>query len=133
VLFSDLREKKHKRGEILNVKIICPHCGTVSQVDAKKLNEADEKPVLLDTPSGFEWKLPAGKITPIVGEPIYVSAIGEHLSRAQYIEKYGIDPEEALEFSRNSKNLAGKSTSANMSGRSDKKKEKRTITIKLPI
>ena len=51
-------------------------------------------------PTGFEWILPAGKISPIVGEPIYISGHGEHLSYEEYLNKYGIDPEIAYNLMR---------------------------------
>ena len=49
---------------------------------------------------GFEWILPAGKITPVIGQPIYVSAMGEHLSHDAYLEMYNIDPEIAYNMMR---------------------------------
>jgi len=53
-------------------------------------------------PQGFEWALPAGKLTPVVGAPIYVSASGDHLSREAYLAWYNIDPEIAY------RNMRGK-------------------------
>jgi formylmethanofuran dehydrogenase subunit C len=53
-----------------------------------------------DLPQGFEWKLPAGKITPVVGDPIYISSIGEQMSRAEYLVKYNVDPEVAYQMMR---------------------------------
>jgi len=73
-------------------KCICQNCGAVNEVTLPEGGE-DKEWLGCILPSGFEWKLPAGKITPVVGDPIYVSASGEHLSWARYIEKYGIDPE----------------------------------------
>jgi hypothetical protein len=55
---------------------------------------------LCELPEHFEWVLPAGKITPVIGDPIYVSGHGEHLSRAEYIAKYNIDPELAYQLMR---------------------------------
>jgi hypothetical protein len=51
-------------------------------------------------PEGFEWILPTGKITPIIGDPIYISAMGEHLSYEAYLAEYGIDPEIAYTLMR---------------------------------
>lgn len=85
-------------------KIICRNCGTVNEVSEEALTEAlndDEDDWLQCTlPEGFEWSLPAGKITPIIGEPIYISAMGEHLSYDQFIEIYNIDPEIAYNLMR---------------------------------
>ena len=53
-----------------------------------------------DLPQGFEWKLPAGKITPVVGDPIYISSIGEQMSREEYLVKYNVDPEIAYQMMR---------------------------------
>jgi hypothetical protein len=74
------------------MQVICPQCGTVSIVDEDALVEGED-PIPCLAPTGFEWKLPTGKITPVVGEAIYISATGEHLSREAYIEKYKLDPE----------------------------------------
>lgn len=80
-------------------KAICPVCGTIVQIDEETINEStDWLPCLL--PTNFEWKLPAGKIQSIIGETVYISADGLHLSRDQYIEKYNIDPELALKNMR---------------------------------
>ena len=51
-------------------------------------------------PTSFEWNLPVGKITPKVGAPIYVSAVGEQLSSSQFIQQYGVDPEVAYQALR---------------------------------
>lgn len=51
-------------------------------------------------PTGFEWNLPVGKITPAIGAPIYVSAVGDHLSASEYLSRYGIDPEAAYQALR---------------------------------
>ena len=53
-----------------------------------------------DLPTAFEWILPAGKIMPIIGDPIYVSANEDHFSRQAYLDKYYIDPEIAYELMR---------------------------------
>ncbi|MDD1760804.1 MAG: hypothetical protein LUQ59_01090 [Methanothrix sp.] len=85
-------------------KFICKNCGAVSEISKEALTEAlkDEEDDWLQCtlPEGFEWSLPAGKITPIVGEPIYISATGEHLSYDQFIETYNIDPEIAYNLMR---------------------------------
>jgi len=74
------------------MRVVCPQCGTVSIVDEDKLVEGDD-PIPCIAPTGFEWTLPAGKLMPVVGEPIYVDAFGHHLSRDAYIERYKLDPE----------------------------------------
>lgn len=80
-------------------KIICKNCGVVNQVSDRSL-EDDEEWLDCLLPEGFEWILPAGKITPIIGDPIYISGLGEHLSYDAYLNKYGIDPEIAYSLMR---------------------------------
>ena len=84
-------------------KFICNNCGAVNTAeitsqDLSDPNDDDWLPCVL--PTGFEWTLPAGKITPVVGDPIYISASGEQLSRDDYILKYNIDPEIAYQLMR---------------------------------
>jgi len=83
------------------VKFICKNCGAVNIV--MDLNVGDEvEGDWLDClePKGFEWKLPAGKITPVVGPAIYISATGEQLSRREYCRRFHLDPEIAYKFMR---------------------------------
>jgi hypothetical protein len=82
------------------LKFICRNCGAVNLVNETTIegNEGDWLDCL--EPKGFEWKLPAGKITPVVGPAIYISATGEQLSRELYIKKYNLDPEIAYRFMR---------------------------------
>jgi hypothetical protein len=97
-------------------KFICRNCGVINEASKDALeNNGDWLQCTL--PQGFEWILPAGKITPIVGDPIYVSGMGEHLSREAYLNKHGIDPEIAYNLMRGnavcrsaSRNFAGQST-----------------------
>jgi hypothetical protein len=80
-------------------KFICRNCGVVNEADDKILSNGDDW-LECDLPTGFEWMLPAGKITPVVGDPIYISGNGEHLSQSEYLEKYKIDPEIAYKLMR---------------------------------
>lgn len=81
-------------------KFICKNCGVVNEVSMEALNDDEDDWLQCTLPEGFEWSLPAGKITPIVGDPIYISAVGEHLSYDQYLEEYNIDPEIAYNLMR---------------------------------
>jgi hypothetical protein len=75
-----------------DTKCICQQCGCVNIVEiTDKENPENWLPCLL--PEGFEWTLPSGKITPVVGEPIYKDAMGANFSRKDYLAKYNIDPE----------------------------------------
>jgi hypothetical protein len=81
-------------------KLICRNCGVVNEVSIEQLQDDSDDWLECALPQGFEWILPAGKITPIMGSPIYISAMGEHLSREAYISKYDIDPEIAYSLMR---------------------------------
>ena len=84
-------------------KFICKNCGAVNeaQITAQDLSDPDNEDWLqCILPTGFEWALPAGKITPVVGDPIYISGNGEQMSRDDYILKYNIDPEIAYQLMR---------------------------------
>ena len=88
-------------------RIICKNCGTVNEVSDKSLAEDDDW-LQCALPEGFEWSLPAGKITPIIGDPIYISAMGENLSYQAFLDEYGVDPEIAYNLMRG--NSRAKST-----------------------
>jgi hypothetical protein len=81
-------------------KIVCKNCGVVNEIPdgATAGDDDDWLPCII--PEGFEWNLPAGKITPIIGAPIYISGFGEQLSYQAYLDKYGIDPEIAYNLMR---------------------------------
>jgi len=81
-------------------KVICKNCGAVNEVSDQALAEDDDDWLPCILPEGFEWTLPAGKITPIIGDPIYISGFGEQLSHQAYLDKYGIDPEIAYQLMR---------------------------------
>jgi hypothetical protein len=80
-------------------KFICKNCGVVNEASKEDLESNDDW-LQCALPQGFEWILPAGKITPIIGDPIYISGMGEHLSRDAYLNKHGIDPEIAYNLMR---------------------------------
>lgn len=80
-------------------RFICRNCGVVNEAGDEILSNSSDW-LDCDLPAGFEWILPAGKITPIVGDPIYISGNGEHLSQSEYLDKYNIDPEIAYKLMR---------------------------------
>ena len=82
-------------------RLICKNCGVVNEVSEEDITD-DNNWLQCALPTGFEWILPAGKITPIVGDPIYISGNGEHLSYDAYLERYLIDPEIAYNLMRGS-------------------------------
>lgn len=84
---------------------VCQECGALNEVDVDPQDLDDkEQDWLCLPPKGFEWVLPSGKISPIIGDPIYVSAFGEYLSRNAYLNKYKLDPEIAYEYMRRKRN-----------------------------
>jgi hypothetical protein len=88
----------------IKINFVCQNCGAINELDIDPQNLGDtEQDWLCLSPEGFEWTLPSGKITPIVGDPIYVSALGEQLSRKVYLERYKLDPEIAYQFMQRKK------------------------------
>ena len=104
-------------------KFICRNCGVVNEAEDAIISESGDW-LECDLPTGFEWTLPAGKITPIVGDPIYISGNGEHLSQSEYLEKYNIDPEIAYKLMR------GKARSQTASQLVSSQNLKKTSTVK---
>ena len=96
-------------------KFICRNCGVENEASKDDM-ESNSDWLQCSLPQGFEWILPAGKITPIIGDPIYISGMGEHLSRDAYLNKHGLDPEIAYNLMRG--NSGYRSASLNFSGQS---------------
>lgn len=92
-------------------KFVCRNCGAVNEASKEAL-ESNRDLLQGTLPQGFEWILPAGKITLNIGDPIYISDMGEHLSHEAYLNKYGIDPEIAYNFVR--QNACYRSASRNI-------------------
>jgi hypothetical protein len=80
-------------------KFICRNCGVVNEANDATLTSSDDW-LECSLATGFEWCLPAGKITPAVGEAIYISGNGEQLTQEAYIDKYKLDPELAYNLMR---------------------------------
>lgn len=104
---SELKDRLKKRvsgntTEFKTAKVVCPSCGTCCSIDPSDQTEDGEWLGCL-TPTGFEWSLPAGRIVPIIGDIIYVDALGNHPTRGAYMEKYNIDPEVAYTKMREKK------------------------------
>jgi hypothetical protein len=89
----------------MKIKFICKNCGSVNEKDKEVLLDPAYSPEdwLCDLPLSFQWVLPVGKITPIVGNPVYVSSQGGNLSRHEYLERYNVDPEIAYQLMRKDK------------------------------
>ena len=78
-------------------EFMCSRCGAKNVVPHEMLYDA---PLDCIPPTGFEWALPAGRIEPVAGDIIYVTAQGSHLNKKDYIRIYGIDPEIAYQKMR---------------------------------
>ena len=96
--------KCHGCGREIKIKdtdpeFMCSRCGAKNVVPHEMLYDA---PLDCIPPTGFEWALPAGRIEPIAGDIIYVTAQGSHLNKKDYIRIYGIDPEIAYQKMRKS-------------------------------
>ncbi|MDD1761108.1 MAG: hypothetical protein LUQ59_02655 [Methanothrix sp.] len=104
-------------------KFICRNCGVVNEAEDATISDSGDW-LDCDLPTGFEWTLPAGKITPIVGDPIYISGNGEHLSQSEYLDKYKIDPEIAYKLMR------GKASSQTASQLVSSQNLKKASTVK---
>lgn len=95
--------KCHNCGNVVEVSLetpkefVCTNCGAVNVIPRAETYDA---PLDCLAPTGFEWKLPAGKIgNPIIGYQ-YVTAQGSYMTREEYIATFKIDPEIALEYMR---------------------------------
>ena len=84
-------------------EFVCKICGGVNVV-ALTDGTADQAGGCI-APTGFEWTLPAGKKTTAVGKTMYITAQGSEMSKAEYIEAFGLDPEIALAYMRSHKGV----------------------------
>jgi hypothetical protein len=83
----------------IKIRFVCQECGALNEVSVDPQNLDDTEQDWLCLPErGFEWILPTGKIAPIVGDTIYVSSVGEYLSREAYMDRYKVDPEIAYQY-----------------------------------
>jgi len=89
----------------MKIKFICKNCGSVNEKDKEVLLDPrySEDDWICELPLAFQWVLPVGKITPIVGSPLYVSSVGGNLSRSEYLKRYNVDPEIAYQLMRKDK------------------------------
>ncbi|HOL44519.1 MAG TPA: hypothetical protein PK659_09725 [Methanothrix sp.] len=79
-------------------EFVCERCGAVNVVPVS--DGAYDEPLGCLLPTGFEWKLPAGRIgNPLVGYK-YVTSQGTQMTRDEYIAAFKIDPEIALAYMR---------------------------------
>ncbi len=114
---NELRAKPINATGKAEITFVCINCGALNDVSVDFSAKAVEEDWLCLPPTGFEWSLPSGKIVPVVGDPIYVSAIGEHLTRDAYIAMYLVDPEVAYRYMRERKGISvGSKTSDDQGG-----------------
>ncbi len=79
---------------------MCPVCGSQLEIE---MSDEDWLPCM--TPEGFEWSLPAGKITDPAGRVWFIDPFGKRYTKDAYMEKYKIDPEVALQNMRRQRNV----------------------------
>ena len=98
----------------IKINFVCQNCGALNEltIDPQDLDDKEQDWLCLP-PTGFEWVLPSGKIAPIIGDPIYISAFGEYFSRRAYIDRYKVDPEIAYQYMRGKRNAQADSTMMN--------------------
>ncbi|MDD4579266.1 MAG: hypothetical protein PHF80_01180 [Methanothrix sp.] len=101
---------------IYKFSLICKNCGAFNLISVNPLGPDPVETELQGAPvQGFEWVLPSGKIVPVIGDPIYISANGEHLSRKAYMDMYKLDPELAYIYMRRKLDVTVASNAANPS------------------
>jgi uncharacterized CHY-type Zn-finger protein len=111
---NDFNLEPIRSNKICEYTFTCGNCGALNTLffDFDDPNPEEHEWLCLP-PEGFEWILPAGKIVPVVGESIYISAFGEHLSWERYVEKYRLDPEIAYQNMRRRRTELMNSTTEN--------------------
>lgn len=77
-------------------EFVCSDCGCVNIVPI--VTDSDE-PLGCIPPTGFEWTLPSGVLEGPQGK-IFETAQGSHMSKQEYIDAFGFDPELAIEWER---------------------------------
>jgi hypothetical protein len=99
------------------INLACLNCGALNvlNINPRNLNDT-EHDWQGESPEGFEWVLPVGKITPITGDPIYMLSSGEQLSRKAYMERYKVDAEFAYQYIRRKKGTQKAAVIANKPG-----------------
>ena len=76
----------------------CSLCGAINVVNY--VEEGGVTAASCVPPKGFEWKEPAGVLKGPRGK-IYVSAQGTHMTKEEWMEAWGVDPEINLRWMRN--------------------------------
>jgi hypothetical protein len=84
---------REAKAEKLPKEFICKVCGAVNVVPQNAESAIDAAGCL--PPKSFEWTLPAGFKEGPAGK-IFVTAQGSEMTKQEYIEAFGIDPEIAL-------------------------------------
>lgn len=84
-----------KETDLRPKEFVCKICGAVNIVQYNDGSSEDAAGCI--PPTSFEWSLPAGILESPAGK-IYVTAQGSHMSKAEYIDAFGIDPDIAKEW-----------------------------------
>jgi len=81
---------REAKAEKLPKEFICKVCGAVNVVPQNAETFEDAAGCL--PPASFEWTLPAG-VKEGPGVKIYITAQGSEMTKQEYIEAFGIDPD----------------------------------------
>jgi hypothetical protein len=73
---------------------VCTTCGCINVVE----NYSPDADNVCDCvpPKGFEWKFPSGVKEDVMGNKIYISAQGTEMTKEQFMDSFGFDPDIAL-------------------------------------
>ena len=86
-------------------KFVCPGCGVLNTPQPEGTGSGEEACGCL-LPNRMEWLLPAGKIEYANGITHYTTADdGTGLTRQEWIETFGVDPEVVLKKMRANKGV----------------------------
>ena len=93
--------KCHKCGEEKETELhpkefVCKNCGAVNVV---AYDNSSEDSAGCIPPTSFEWTLPAGVMEGPTGKT-YVTAQGSHMTKEEYIDAFGLDPDMAINWMR---------------------------------
>lgn len=87
------------------VEATCPYCGSTNIIPTDTDVDVEEDWLQCLEPEGFEWSMPSGKKgNPVTGYT-YVAANGDELTKNEYLDKYKMDPDVALEYMRKNRGV----------------------------
>lgn len=73
-------------------RFVCNNCGAVQDVPITGAGTF-EAPLTCLFPTGFEWTLPSGKVVDPSGKVMYKDAEGNQMTKIEFIDTFGCDPD----------------------------------------